>query len=103
MKNLLIVALICMLVGSIQGLTFYQHTFNTLTPNIPYYNLGYIYGGNTIMVNLTMAGPTTHDFVQGAAAFEITLYLWQSSRSYCSYNHISSSANRNGPHCYNNL
>ena len=61
MKYLLLAAIVCLLVGSTQGLTFYQYNYNTVTntdTDKPYYNLGYIYSGNMIMVNLTMLGTT---------------------------------------------
>ena len=66
MKYLLLAAIVCLLVGSTHGLTFYQYNFNTVTnigTNIPYYNLGYIYGGNSIMVNITLVGTSTVDIV----------------------------------------
>ena len=58
MKYLLLAAIVCLLVGSAQGLTFYQYNYNTINTHQPYYNLGYIYSGNMIMINLTMLGGT---------------------------------------------
>ena len=76
MKYLLLAAIVCLLVGTAHGLTHYTYNYNTVVnigTNVPYYNLGYLYAGNTLMINLTVPGTTNNNLVTAAAAFTITI------------------------------
>lgn len=61
MKTLTFLALLAIFVtlASCQG--SYSYTFDTLRRNVPYYSLGFLNGGHTIMINLTTPG-STFDF-----------------------------------------
>ena len=61
MKTFFVISLLCLLLGTAYSLTNYQHNFNTLTTNVPYYNLGYIYLGTSIQINITLPGITSID------------------------------------------
>ena len=74
MKYLLLAAIVCLLVGTAHGLTHYTYNYNTVAnigTNVPYYNLGYLYAGNTLMINLTVPGTANNDLT--ANGFTITI------------------------------
>ena len=58
MKIILITLFVCLIVGT-TSITIYNYNFNTNTPfgnYRPYYDIGFIYQGNTIQVDLSITG-----------------------------------------------
>lgn len=81
-KKILVFITILTLIVSLNALSFYHYDFDSYRRNEPYYPLGFINNGTTIMLNFTTPG-TTFDFSGNFNWIISTDYLSNSATVAC--------------------